>query len=100
MEQPCICISPASGLMRLGVEPCLGIFGLCAGTAQTLMSCALAAAGVRTESQATSGLTTANGTILGVDGVPVALKGVIWHGFDNGNTMLSGLDMGSTSLSR
>ena len=60
----------------------------------------LAAAGVRTESAATSGLTTANGTILGVDGVPVALKGVIWHGFDNGNTMLSGLDMGSTSLSR
>eukprot|EP00891_Asterochloris_glomerata_P005014 jgi/Astpho2/5014/Aster-05948 len=67
---------------------------------QPKLPSAEASSGVRTESQATSGLTTANGTILGVDGVPVALKGVIWHGFDNGNTMLSGLDMGSTSLSR
>eukprot|EP00891_Asterochloris_glomerata_P009180 jgi/Astpho2/9180/fgenesh1_pg.00137_%23_8_t len=35
--------------------------------------------------------TTRDGQIIGVDGVPIDLKGVAWFGFDDGSTMVDGL---------
>ena len=37
------------------------------------------------------------GVIVGTDGLPVLLKGVIWSGFENG-TMVNGLQVGTACL--
>ena len=39
------------------------------------------------------------GVIVGTDGLPVLLKGVIWSGFENG-TMVKGLQVGPPCLMR
>ncbi|KAL3142124.1 hypothetical protein ABBQ32_004742 [Trebouxia sp. C0010 RCD-2024] len=48
----------------------------------------------------TAGLTTANATIIGAEGVPVNLIGVTWPGFDSGNTMFDGLLDSASSFSQ
>ena len=44
-------------------------------------------------------LTISNGRIIGGNGNPLNLNGVVWGGFDNKVTMLDGLFLGNTSLS-
>lgn len=45
-------------------------------------------------------LTTSDGKIIGLDGNPLYLIGTNYFGFDDGNTMVDGLWIGESYLSR